>query len=182
MFARSNISHAYAPPLSSAVSLQRVRMRHTIHTIAVLCLLAGALLACSPSASQKMARPEDLPRLYDLKTRVTLLYKTERAKDWRSWYQMTTIALRKEATFDEFTKEVEKQSSGDYRIISWRILDITRKTLPSDRPEIQAAAAVKMEVVTSPFREHGQRNIEATDYWFLINDEWYWTWRGFPYD
>ena len=129
-----------------------------------------------------MARPEELPRHHDLKTRVTLLYKTERAKNWRSWYQMTTIALRKEATFDDFMKEVEKQSSGYYRIVSWRILDITRKSPPSDRPEVQAAAAVKMAVVTSPFQEPGQRNIEATDYWFLINDEWYWTWRGFPHD
>jgi hypothetical protein len=157
-------------------------MRHTIHTFAILCLLAGALLACHPSASQKIVRSEELPRLYDLKTRVTLLYRTESAKDWHAWYGMTTIALRKEATFEDFMKEVKEQSAGNYQIASWRILDITPKSPPPDRPEIQAVAAVKMEVVTSPLQGHGRRNIEATDYWFFINEVWYLTWRGFPHD
>jgi len=115
-----------------------------------------------------------------LEAKIKALYESEVSDDWKTWYEMTSPEIRRECSFKEFKKDLGQR---EYKILSWKIMSIRNVEHPKDTPKnIQAAAAVAMDVVTEYPDGKREKATDQTDYWVLINNQWYWSWRGWPHD
>jgi hypothetical protein len=137
--------------------------------------------------------PSDIPNIAQLKMRIKQWYEADINKDLRTWYNISVFSLKNEkiiakelqSSYEEFEKEFNGQRNfGKYKITSWVIKKITLKEKKKDE---SPTVAVEMDVFV---KEAGILNIfkkskksdNLTDYWVYVDNSWYWTWRGWPYD
>jgi hypothetical protein len=147
-------------------------------------IAAGAflLVVATSSCASHSHGDAGVPKKRYLRARVASLYEAEVAGDWRSWFQMTTVYRNDEMSYSDFVKEVGAQEPRPFTILSWRFRRIRPESTPSDWPNSTAAARVEMDVVIEEPGQSPEKVDDQTDYWVLIDNEWYWTWRGFPSD
>ena len=144
---------------------------------------AGARNCGAQSAPPGLARSlvviaeSGVPHRELLEARIASLYSAEAAGDWRQWYDHISPISREELSFDQFEME---SRTRDFTIVSWKITSIKRRTPPP--AEVQAAANIAMEVWVRRGSSPPEQEKEQTDYWVLIDGQWYWHWRGWPAD
>ena len=123
-----------------------------------------------------------VPNKEQLKSRVDQLYKAEAREDWKTFYAMTSPEIRESTTLIEFLKEFEE--SRTFKIVSWKIKKIrgaehVEEPLP---PGVKGGAEVEMDVEANGLNGIPEDTDDQTDYWIYWDKEWYWVWRGWPYD
>jgi hypothetical protein len=127
----------------------------------------------------------NIPNVVQLEIRVKQLYEAEIKGDWRTWYNLSTLSLKKvvtkkeECSYEEFEKEALRQRNDKFKIISWRINKITLREKPNYD---KLVVAVEMDVFIQEMSKKPEKSKDQTDYWVYIDNTWYWTWRGFPHD
>jgi hypothetical protein len=137
-------------------------------------------------ASSETEMESNIPNVAQLKIRVKQLYEAEIKEDLRTWYDLSTHSLNKilpkeeVSSYEEFKKEFSRQKKNDkFKITSWGINKITlEKKQKNNKP----VAIVKMDIFIKEMFKKPEKVKDQTDYWIYINNTWYWTWRGWPYD
>jgi hypothetical protein len=157
----------------------------------ILPLFIILLNACAcpiKSAPLKSEMPSNIPNVAALEMRVKQLYEAESKRDFRTWYNLSTLSLKvvpkdypkeRSCSYEEFEKEFTRQRDDKFKILSWNINKITLREKPN---QITIIVAVEMDVVTQEMSKEPIRSKDQTDYWMYIDNTWYWTWRGWPID
>ena len=159
--------------------------------IASLCLL---FLACTHP--KDIATPQNevisgIPDVSVLKDRIRQLYEAETKGDLHTVYSLSTMSLTNEivdkdlrCSYEEFKKNYSKGVEGvEFKLTSWSINKITPKE-KHKIPSVAVSMDVFMQYKSDKHNEWGEpEKVDyLTDYWVLIDNEWYWAWRGTPYD
>jgi hypothetical protein len=113
--------------------------------------------------------------------RVQLLYATEQTENWDEWSSMIIPMYNKgkEEHDDQFSDNFFK--SRDFKLVSWEIISTKNVEVPQYIADASRAVAMAMDVTIA--RNGVEEKVaDQTDYWALINGEWYWFWRGWPND
>jgi len=137
-----------------------------------------SMSACVANGALKSDFDPAVPHIGHLLERVTTLYHSEQAHDWRACYLMTFPEIRNESSYDEFSKE---QSSQTFVILGWNIRGISGEDDP-DSPKGAHRAMVHMDVSVKERSGPLTSETDQTDYWLYLDGEWYWAWRGWPAD
>ncbi|GEM_PF-5518984 len=142
-------------------------------------LYLSIILIISPvmSAFPEIKNEVNIPDLKQLELKVNKLYEAEANRDWRTWYNLSIFS--KQVSYEEFEKEAIRQTKSNVKLLSWSIRNISRKIKPNSE---EIYAAVEMDVVSQVPLKKPQKEENQTDYWVYINNNWYFTWRGWPYD
>ncbi len=137
--------------------------------------------------------PSGIPDAAQLKLRIKQWYEADINKDLRTWYNISVFSLKNEKVvakelqlnYEEFEKEFNGQKNFDkYKITSWAIKKITLKEKKKDESPtvaVEMDVFVKEEGILNIFKK-SKKSDNFTDYWVYIDNAWYWTWRGWPYD
>ena len=143
----------------------------------ILLLFVILLNACSypiKSVPSKSEMPSNIPNVAELEMRVKQLYEAEITGDWHTWYNMSTLSLKKvvtkkeECSYEEFEKEVLTQKkNGKSKIISWGINKITLREKPNYD---KLVVAVEMDVVIQEMSNKPEKIKDQTDYWVYIDN------------
>ena len=146
--------------------------KRTFH-ITLITLLFISLAGCMPALKKALHPPTDKAYLAE---RINKLYEAEAANDWRTIYKIMSPDVRKseEITLKNVEEWIERR---DFKTISWEILKI--KIYEQGDAYY---ADVPMDVVIENPRGELEKVTDQTDYWIYIDGEWYWGWRGWPYD
>jgi hypothetical protein len=147
----------------------------------LIILLTASIYPINPAYSENDIA-SNIPNVGQLEMRIKQLYEADIKRDFRSWYNLSTHSLKVmpkelQCSYEEFEKVFSRHRDEKYKILSWSIKRITLKKNPPD-----AAVAVEMDVVTQEMSKQPVKSKDLTDYWVYIDNTWYWTWRGFPYD
>jgi hypothetical protein len=162
--------------LTTACSGRRFQRRWFLGS-AVFAVTMGAV-ACAQPLPLKSAFDVTVPQIGYLKARVEALYQAEQAREWRSWYLMTSPEIRKESSYEEFVKEFSSRTS---ELVTWSIRGI-KGVDDSDLPAGAQGAKVEMIVHTQEGNGPLEMDDDQADYWLYLDREWYWVWRGWPDD
>ena len=136
------------------------------------------------SAFTETDMASNIPNVAQLEMRVKQLWEADIKGDGRTRYNLSTHSLKVvpkelQCSYEEFEKEFVRQRDDKVKVLSWSINKITIKKNPTD---ITITVAVEMDVVSQEMSKKPVRNKDLIDYWVYIDNTWYWTWRGFPYD
>ncbi len=150
-----------------------------------LAWFAAAFALLSPFAGgatepTKVQAASKIPHAAQLRERVLDLYKAEAKSDGSHFYEFVSPILKKSMPSETFSRDFAR--GRPLEVISYKILSI--RSLEKDKipPGVDAAVAVAMDV--SVRFQNGKIGTvpSQTDYWLFVDREWYWSWRGWPYD
>ena len=121
-----------------------------------------------------------IPDAARLRARVLELYKAEAKSDWSHFYELVSPILRKSTPPETFSQDFARGRS--FEVVSYKILSLQALEKEKVPPGIEAAAAVAMDVSVRFKNGKIETVPNQTDYWLFVDREWYWSWRGWPYD
>jgi hypothetical protein len=145
--------------------------------IIIFTSLSILLIQCSSTSVIKQTNINPDFELH-LKQRIDAFYKAETTNDLYTYYQIMSPEIKEESSFEEASKTLRKQwLEQDFKITSWEVNAI-KYHYKNDIPY----ANVLMDI-TIEYLNGNTDNIEnQTDYWIHHKGQWYWSWRGWPYD
>ncbi len=145
---------------------------HSTITFVFTLILTVILLDCARLAKDS------------LQSRVDAFYRAEQKHDWVTMWSMVAPQLKEDTTdYEEFV-DLSTKGSNDYKILSWKIIRIETKGSMTDvAGQVIKSAKVAMDVtIQYKDQKEPEKATDQTDYWVLIDGQWYWHWRGWPSD
>jgi len=115
-----------------------------------------------------------------LRARVLGLYKAEAKSDWSRFYEFVSPILKRSTPPEAFSQDFARGRS--FEVVSYKILSIRPLERDKIPPGVEAAAAVAMDISVRFKNGEISKVPSQTDYWLFVDGEWYWSWRGWPYD
>ncbi len=107
------------------------------------------------------------------------LYAAEKKGDWDKWYSLMSPMLKPQN--GEIQNETPFEQTRSFEIVSYEIITIKNAEKGGSKWENIPAVTVSMDVVVNRNGKNEKEN-DQTDYWVFTDGEWYWIWRGWPYD
>jgi hypothetical protein len=140
--------------------------------------LAGE--ASEPTKGSKEQGASSIPNVTRLRARVLELYQAESQSDWSHFYELVSPILKKSKPTETFSQDFARGRS--FEVVSHKISSI--RALEKDKipSGVDAAVAVAMDVSIRFKKGEISKVPNQTDYWLFVDREWYWSWRGWPYD
>ncbi len=145
---------------------------HSTITFGFALILTVVLLDCAHLAKDS------------LQSRVVAFYRAEQKQDWVTMWSMVAPQLKKDRTdYEEFV-DLSTKGGNDYKILSWKIMRIeTKGPMTGGSGQVIKSAKVAMDVtIQYKDQKEPEKATDQTDYWVLIEGQWYWHWRGWPSD
>ena len=150
-------------------------MRSVAAAIVMLALVGVA--ACADSDGESISDEAAL------RGRIDALYRAEQAGDWRAWYDMTAQAKDALSSYEEFAEAFQVGEERQFTVVSWKVIDIeSLETSEDQASRYDSLARVAMDVTVRRASGVEEKEPQQTDYWAHADGQWYWRWRGFPYD
>jgi len=121
-----------------------------------------------------------VPNTTRLQARVEKLYRAEARADWTGFYEIVSPRLRESQSAESFSQGFDRGRS--FEVVFFKILSIRALEKEKVPPGVEAAAAVAMDVSVRFPNGEVAKVPHQTDYWLFVDREWYWSWRGWPYE
>jgi hypothetical protein len=136
--------------------------------------------AAEPARGSKGQGASKIPHEAPLRARALGLYKAEAKSDWSRFYEFVSPILKRSKPPEAFSEDFARGHS--FEVIAYKILSIRALERDKIPPGVEAAAAVAMDVSVRFKNGKISKIPSQTDYWLFVDGEWYWSWRGWPYD